>query len=183
MTDYLALLRGINVGGRNRVPMNELKAAMEASDFRNVATYLQSGNVLFESPRDDRRALAEQLQTLIKEHFDTTTPVVLRTLDELERTVSRNPFLDDEDDPKLLHVLFLDGAPDEEDIEKLDPERSPGDRFAVDGHDVFVHYPHGSGRSKLTLDYVERVLGVTATGRNWNTVTRLHALMTDRAGG
>lgn len=180
MTYYLALLRGINVGGRNRVPMKELKAAMESEGFQDVVTYLQSGNVLFESQETDELALADRLKTLINEQFGTTTPVVVRTFDGLDRTLSRNPYLDEEDEFKWLHVMFLDGTPDEDDVAELDPERSPGDRFSVDGREIFLHFPNGSGRSKLTIDYFERILGVTATGRNWNTVTKLQAMMQEQ---
>jgi uncharacterized protein (DUF1697 family) len=181
MTYYLALLRGINVGGRNRVPMKELSAAMEAESFQDITTYLQSGNVLFGSHESDVNLLADQLTALIEEQFGTTTPVVMRTFEELDRTLSSNPFLETEPEFKWLHVLFLDRSPDEADIARLDPERSPGDHFVVDGRDVFVHYPNGSRRSKLTIDYFERILGVTATGRNWNTVSKLHALMADHS--
>lgn len=181
MTCYLALLRGINVGGNTKVPMKELRPAMEDAAFDEVATYLNSGNVLFQSDENDRAELANRLSTLIEDHFGTTTPVVLRTFDELDRTLAHNPFLDEEEEFKWLHVMFLDRVPAEASTNALDPERSPGDRFHVDGHDIYLHFPNGSGRSKLTIDYFERTLDVTATGRNWNTVTKLHGMMQDRA--
>lgn len=183
MTHYLALLRGINVGGRNIVPMKELRAVMEAGGLQNVATYVQSGNLLFDSDQTDAVALAGRLQRLINERFDTTTPVVIRTAGEMARVVASNPFLDDEPEFKWLHAIFLDAAPDASAINQLDPGRSPGDRFAVAGREIFVHFPNGSGRSKLTINYFERILGVTATGRNWNTVNKLHAMLQERVGG
>ncbi len=133
MTLYLALLRGINVGGRNRVPMGELGDSLEASGFENVATYLQTGNVLFDADEANTMVLAEKLKQLINDQFGTTTPVVIRRFEDLERTVSHNPFLSEEEEFKWLHVMFLNDTPAEDDVEKLDPERSPGDRFAVDG--------------------------------------------------
>jgi uncharacterized protein (DUF1697 family) len=99
--------------------------------------------------------------------------VILRTAKELARVAGRNPFLDHEPQPSRLHVIFLDAEPARGAQSKLDPDRSPPDRFRVDGREVFVHYPNGMGRSKLTAAYVERQLGVRGTARNWNTVLKL----------
>ena len=182
MTRQLALLRGINVGGRSRVPMKELVAAMEGQGFTNVSTYLQTGNILFESDETDPSALAIRLQELIAGQFGTTTPVILRTPEQLGQVSSGHPYLDDEDAPAKLHVMFLDHEAGPSDIVELDPDRSPGDRFVVEGQEIYLHYPNGAGRSKLTTDYFERRLGVTATARNWNTVLKLQSMMADRAG-
>ncbi len=179
--NYLALLRGINVGGNTKLPMKELVTAMEADGFDEVATYLRTGNVFFRSEESDSASLATRLREIVESNFGTTTPVVMRTLPEIERTLDANPFLNDESDLKLLHVMFLDSAPDAAAIATLDPERSPGDRFHIDGPDIYLHYPNGSARSKLSIDYFERQLGVTATARNWNTVNRLATMLRDRA--
>ena len=178
---YLALLRGVNVGGHNRVPMKELASAMDERGFRNVATHLQSGNVLFESSGNDVSALASDLKKLIREEFETDTPAVIRTAAQLDSAAIRNPFLADEDDFKLLHVMFLDREPEPAAVDTLDVQRSPGDRFSVDGLEIYLHLPNGAARTKLTIDYFERRLGVIATGRNWNTVTRLRTMMANRA--
>ena len=180
MTQYLALLRGVNVGGRNRVPMKELAATMEGSGHRDVASYLQSGNVLFESSMTDITALASEVKELIRQQFETATPVVIRTAAQLEDAAKRNPFLADERDFKLLHLMFLDREPEPAAVDALDHLRSPGDRFSVDGAEIYLHLPNGAARTTLTIDYFERQLGVIATGRNWNTVSKLRAMMANR---
>lgn len=177
---HLALLRGINVGGRSRVPMKELAVAMEAAGFENFSAYLQTGNVLFESDETDPYTLADHLQELIAERFGIATLVVMRTPEQLAQAASGHPFLNDEADFAKLHVMFLDREVDPEDVAALDPERSPGDRFTVDGRDIYLHYPTGAGRSKLTIGYFERHLGVTATARNWRTVLKLQSIMAER---
>ena len=180
MSLQLALLRGINVGGRSRVPMKELVAAMEEEGFTNLSTYLQTGNILFESDDSDAGILPTRLQELIAGLFGTATPVILRTPEQLARVSSGHPYLADEDTPAKLHVMFLDLEPDPADVAELDPDRAPGDRFVVDGREIYLHYPNGAGRSKLTTDYFERRLGVTATARNWNTVLKLQSMMAEK---
>lgn len=181
MTLYLALLRGINVGGRSRVPMKELAAAMQSNGYENVTSYLQTGNVFFESEQTDVNELASDLQELILTEFGTTTPVVIRTSDQYEAASTTHPFGDHEDDFKKLHVMFLDLEPEPAAIEGLDSDRSPGDSFRVDGREIYLHLRNGAGRTKLTIDYFERCLGVVATGRNWNTVQTLRSMMETRA--
>ncbi len=109
--------------------------------------------------------------------------MVVRTHAELERIAGANPFLSGGDEAKGLHVVFLDGAPKPAAIATLDPDRSPGDEFSVSGSEIFLRYPNGSGRSKLTLDYLERRLGVTGTARNWNTLLKLVELTAPGSSG
>ena len=169
MPAYAALLRGINVGGKNKIAMPELRALFEGLGFSDVVTYVQSGNVVFRAPRVDAGAIGRR----IKEVFGLEIAVVTRTGAQLASTASRNPFLTSESNPKLLHVVFLDRKPVAGAVKQLDPERSPGDRFSLDGRELYLDFPNGSGRSKLTLDYLERGLGVKGTARNWNTVLKL----------
>jgi uncharacterized protein (DUF1697 family) len=175
---YAAVLRGVNVGGKNKLPMSDLRSMIESLGCVDVVTYIQSGNAVFvaeHSPDATTRAI----ENGIKERFGLTVRVLLRTPEELAAIASSNPFLG-RDDLARLHVVFLDAAPTSAAASKLDPNRSPGDEFVVSGLEIFIHYPNGSGRSKLTLDWFERVLGVTGTARNWNTLLKLQELAAER---
>lgn len=180
METLVALLRAVNVGGRNRLPMAELRAELSGLGLESVATVLQSGNAVFagDRPRDE---IASAIEGRIREAFGLSVAVLLRTADELGEIARANPFLAAEPDEALLHVAFLDRVPDAAASARLDPGRSPPDAFALRGSEVYLHYPHGSGRSRLNVDYLERTLGVRATARNWRTVTRL--VEAARAGG
>jgi uncharacterized protein (DUF1697 family) len=166
----VALLRAVNVGGHNKVPMAELRALCAALGWRDVSTYVQSGNVVF---RADDPHPGAALRVAIAERFDVQTPVIVRTHAALQQAAAAIPpgFTDD---PKKLHVLFLDGAPDPAVAAALDTERYAPDRFAVDGDRVYLHFPNGAGQSKLNLKWLERALGATGTARNLRTV---HALI------
>jgi uncharacterized protein (DUF1697 family) len=174
MTNYVALLRGINVGGKNPVPMVELQRLFVGLGFLDAATYIQSGNVVFSG----RPVEAAEVESAIEARFGFAVPVVLRTHEDIGATVAANPFVSRTDDPAKLHVMYLSAAPVAAAATRLDPLRSPPDEFAVIGREVFLYLPNGMGRTKLTVDYVERVLGVRATARNWNTTLKLHDLST-----
>ena len=178
MTAYVALLRAVNLGGTNRVPMAELRTALSARGFEAVSTVLASGNVLFRSAEPER-VIAEQVGETIEESFGVRVPVVVRSGGELASVVGRNPFLTTgaDRDPAKLHVAFLSEQPAAAAAATLDPDRSPPDAFALDGRVVYLSYPNGAGRSRLTLDYLERRLGVAGTARNWRTVQRLAGLL------
>ncbi len=156
--------------------MRELRAALE-TDFADVTTVLQSGNVLLAS-RGTEREVSTLVARTIEEAFGLAVPVVVRTAAEILGIAGNNPFLQDgtDRDPKTLHVAFLSARPTEAAIRAVDDARSPPDTHAVQGREVYLEYPNGSGRTRLTLDYLERRLGVTGTARNWRTVERLAAL-------
>jgi uncharacterized protein (DUF1697 family) len=172
-TTFVALLRGINVGGKSVVSMAELRVLLSSLGFEDVATYIQSGNVVFRSPTADENAVVAKLEREIASAFDISPTVLLRTPGELETIATSNPYLSRDPDLSKLHVVFLERAPASSARAKLDPQRSPPDEFAVQGREIFLRLPNGAGRSKLTLDHFERVLGVRGTQRNWNTVLRL----------
>ena len=181
MTTFVGLLRAVNVGGKNRISMAELRDALRACGLDQVSTVLQSGNVLFQSTEPEQ-AVASRIGQAIEDEFGLRIGVVVRSVDALSAVVAvGNPLLATrrELDPATLHVTFLSELPAAAAVAKLDPDRSPPDAFVVDGREVFISYPNGSGRSRLTLDYLERVLGVQGTARNWRTVQRLTALITD----
>ena len=167
----VALLRGINAGGKNTLPMKQLAAMFQAAGCGDVQTYIQSGNVLFRAAP----SLAERIPSLISDKilstFGFTIPIVTRTARELQEIVQANPFTAVEEN-KLL-VFFLTDLPDPERIAELDPNRSPGDEFAVLGREIFAHYPNGVARSKLTHSYFESRLSTTSTNRNLRTVKKL----------
>jgi len=172
----VALLRGVNVGGRNKVSMAELAAEVGALGHRDVTTYIQSGNVVLSCDRADVATLAESLAQMISSSFGAEIAVVVRTHDDLASVVAANPFPEAAAVPASLHVAFLSARPSSEATTGVDPMWSPPDRFAVVGSEVYLHYPNGSGRSKLTADFLERRLGVRATARNWNTVLKLEEM-------
>lgn len=178
LTTYFALLRGINVGGANKVPMRELRALFEDLGYGHVRTYLQSGNVLFEGRSASSTKLIAEVEDAISASFDLTIPVMVRTRQELERVATANPFPTDGVKLSLLHVMFLAEPASAKAIKTLDSDRSPPDEFVVKDREIFLRFPNGSGRSKLTIDYFEKKLGTRATARNWNTVVKVLGLMT-----
>jgi uncharacterized protein (DUF1697 family) len=162
----VALLRGVNVGGKAKVPMAELKQELKDLGLEDVVTYIQSGNVVFRTTKKDAAAAIEKR---IKLNHGLNVTVITRTLPELRRIAKGNPF--PKADTARLHVVFLAGRPKAG--ATLDPDRSPADEFRVKGREVYLHLPNGAGRTKLTLDYLERRLGVRGTQRNWNTLLKL----------
>ena len=174
MTTYVALLRAVNVRGKNRVSMTELRAALGADGLESVSTVLQSGNVLLRSTEPEA-AVATRVRNTIEKAFALRVGVIVRSASEVAAIASRNPFLAAAEtvEPTTLHVAFLAEHPSDATVSTLDPARSPLDAFVVDGREVFLRYPNGSGRSQLTLGYIERTLGTQGTARNWRTVERL----------
>jgi uncharacterized protein (DUF1697 family) len=171
---HVAFLRAVNVGGRNRLSMAELRTALGDEGLSNVSTVLQSGNVLFDTdrPAEDARDLIEEV---VGRAFGLRVCVLVRTAPELEAIARHNPYLASgvSRDPATLHVAFLTEAPVAEATEKVEPDRFLPDSFVVQGREIYLSYPNGSGRSRLTLDYLERRLGTQGTARNWRTVLRL----------
>jgi uncharacterized protein (DUF1697 family) len=176
MKTYVALLRGINVGGKRRLPMAGLKTALESLGLENVVTYVQSGNVVFDAAGETASELASRIEKRIERDFDLDVTVVLRTPAELANVAAGNPFLKREAETTKLHVVFLDRKPAAKAVSQLDPDRSPPDELEVGGREIYLHLPGGSARTKLTIDYIEKRLGVRGTQRNWNTVTKLAEL-------
>lgn len=178
MPTHVALLRGINVGGRNRVPMADLRAVVASLGHTDVATYVASGNVVFSTDHGDTAALATDLAAAIAEQLDVQPTVVVLTRDELAQAVTANPFTE-VTEPKHLHAVF---RADELTAEHHDELRAAEERAAAKGgrdrsavvdSTVYLHTPDGMGRSKLA-EQLNRSTGVLAgTARNWRTVTRL----------
>jgi uncharacterized protein (DUF1697 family) len=166
------LLRAVNVGGNNRVPMAELRALLSArAEFGTVTSYIASGNVICDVPVDRVQACAA-VRTLIHDSFGVDTPVILRTHDELVQAIAENPFPDAASD-KMLHAMFLEGEPYEDGIEALTDRLQPGERIALRGADLWIDYAAGVNTSKLTRAVLDRALGVAGTARNLRTVQKL----------
>lgn len=174
---HVALLRGINVGGKNKVAMKELAGMFSGCGCSDVATFIQSGNVIFCASKPVAAKLAAQVTSLIEERLGLKIPVVLRTTAELAAVVHNNPFVKKGVDENELAVSFLAGTPDAEGIAKLDPHRSPPDEFVVEGREIYMRCPNGMGRSKLTSAYFDTRLKTVGTVRNWRTIRSLLEMM------
>ena len=173
---YVALLRGINVGGKNMLPMKDLAGMFAAAECTKVRTYIQSGNVIFEAPVG-APGIADTITANIEKRFGFRIPVILRSSQQLLKTIRDNPYLAAVEDQRWLHVYFLANAPNARSIAALDPERSAPDAFHVRGQEIYLHLPNGMARTKLTNAYFDSKLSTTCTARNWATVLKLSEMM------
>jgi uncharacterized protein (DUF1697 family) len=175
---YISILRGINVGGNRKIPMADLKSLFGKIGFANVQTYIQSGNVIFDSEETDIRILELKIQKIITETFGFDVPVIVRTVGEWAESVANNPFWKEKDaDIDRLHLTFLKDLPDPEKLERINTFAFPPDKFQIIGKDVFVFCSAGYSDSKLTNQFFESKLGVPATTRNWKTILKLHEMV------
>jgi uncharacterized protein (DUF1697 family) len=175
---YIAILRGINVGGNRKVPMAELKAACQKTGFQNVRTYIQSGNVFFDVEEQGISGLEVKIKEIIAKTFGFDVPVIVRTTEEWSESIANNPFWKGKDlDIDRLHLTFLKDFPVPEKLEKISTFAFPSDKFEIIGKDVFIFCSAGYSDSKLTNQFFESKLGVQATTRNWKTVIKLNELV------
>ena len=175
-TPWLALLRGVNVLGKNKVPMKALADAFETAGFLSVRTYIQSGNILFRSRRRDAQALARQIERLVVRNFGCTPTVLVISKAELAAAVRGNPFPGAQRDHKTLHLYFLAARPKSPDIASLACLDAGREAFKLTGRVFYLWTPDGFPDSMLR-SRVERCLGVAATARNWRTVNELLKLL------
>jgi|ERR671924_2037741 uncharacterized protein (DUF1697 family) len=175
MARRIVFLRGINLGARNRIAMPELRDALEAAGFEDVRTYLQSGNVVL-TTKASAEQVARRCEEQIAERFGLEIDVVVRTRQELAAVVRRNPLADVAVNPKRYQVSFLSAEPAPEAVEKLSAAAVAPEQFIVIGREIYAWHPDTIARSKLWALLAGRGLGVTATARNWTTVTSLLAL-------
>lgn len=181
MSTFISMLRGINVSGQKKMPMEELRSLYEALGLANVTTYVQSGNVVFDSPAQSPLALARQLEAQIQHSFEYSVPVFIRSTDDFRRVIASNPFLAaSSEDPASLHVTFLYKAPSETQAGKLTAPDGIRDEFSIGVQEVFLYCPHGYGRTKLNNSFFERKLNIPATTRNWKTVNALYQIASER---
>lgn len=174
MTHHVALFRGINVGGHNRLPMAELRATFESLGHTDVSSIIQSGNVCFSSDEEPADIVAS-IRSAVVERFDVDVPVLLRTADEVEAALAAHPFAPGAAEPKLHHIMFL-AAPAPADAAERIGDHSP-DEFVVAGSEIHIRYPEGSARSRLTNELVDRRLETIATARNLPTCEKIAAVL------
>lgn len=177
---YVALLRGVNVGGKNMLPMKNLVAMFEAAGCKDVRTYINSGNVVFSAPARIQKKLPVLITKQISEQFGFHVPVIVRSSEQLSETVRGNPFLREGQTEKALYVYFLAEQANADAIQRLDINRSPGDRFHMAGGEVYIHLTSGAADTKLTNAYFDSRLSTVCTGRNWATVLKLLEMTTGR---
>lgn len=168
MTLYIALLRAINVSGKNIIKMAELKQMFESMGFGKVQTYIQSGNVLFEADAEPA-VLRERIEAEIERVFGLTVTVILRTPAELDGVVSRCPFTEVDQ----LYVVYLEGEPTEAGIARLKEFPCQSEQWQIRGQELYVVYGEGAHKSKLTNALIEKRLGMASTARNWRTTLKL----------
>jgi uncharacterized protein (DUF1697 family) len=193
MASHVALLRGINVGGRNKVPMAELREVVASLGHNEVATYIQSGNVLFTTAETDNAKLAAALESAIEDRFGLWSSVVVLSRDELAQVLDANPY-PDEPNPRLVHVVFLNADPPPDVLDRIAAAESAaaakGSRDTVQaaGAALYLHTPDGYGKSELAQNLFrilappakQKKQGLGATGRNWATATKLLSLCEEK---
>lgn len=172
MTTLIALLRGINVGGNNKLPMKDLSALLTGMGLRDVQTYIQSGNVVFRCDAKSKATLAAKITAAIMTQHGFAPHVLLLDAAELKKAMANNPYPEAEVEPKSLHLFFLDEVPQHPDLKSLDTIKADSERYMLAGKVFYLRAPDGIGNSKLAAR-AEKLLGVSATARNWNTVCKL----------
>lgn len=171
---YIALLRGINVGTQKRIKMVDLKSMFESLNFKNVKTYIQSGNVIFDYDPSDTIKLADQIERKISETFGFLVKTIIRTDEELRNIVNNNPFVKG---PNIefdkLHVTFMLDKPEPSTVSFLDVKKEETENFLIISREVYLYCPNGYGRTKLTNAMFEKKLKIFATTRNWKTINNI----------
>lgn len=177
MKTYIAFLRGINVSGKHKIPMAILKELLVGQGLKEVKTYIQSGNVLFKSERDNTKELEKLLSAAILDHFKFNIPVVVKTVEQVKEILNQNPFkTDDENLQKQNYFVLLNNWPNQEDTEKLTLEVYANEEFLVTNNCVYLKCNAGYGKAKLNNNLIERKLNVLATTRNYRTMNKILAL-------
>lgn len=178
MNTFIALLRGINVGGHHKLPMRELVKVLEDIGLHMVQTYIQSGNVVFQSERSDIPALAQEISEAIGKSHGFSPQIFILDEATLQAAIEANPFPEGEDEPKSLHFFFLDAIPQDPDWEAIESWKADNERYQLIDKVFYLHAPDGIGRSKLAEKF-SRGWDVSITARNWRTVSKIMAMAND----
>ena len=171
MAAYISLLRGINVSGQKKIKMDELKKLYDSLGFKKVQTYIQSGNVVFECPDASIPKIAERIGKKIKESFGFDVAVLIRTKEEFKKIIRNNPFSKKENNS--LYVIFLSDTASDLPMAELNNAKSKSEEFFISGREIYLSCPGGYGKTKLSNNFFERKLKLSATTRNWKTVNKL----------
>jgi len=174
MPVVISILRGVNLARHNRVKMEALRALYEKLGLENPQTYVQSGNVVFRTKERNLTALAQRIEKAVEQKFGFRTAVIVRTASELRSVIARNPFAARPGiEPNRFLVTFLATAPSAEDCNQVRQLKGVPEEVHIDGHEVFMYFPNGLARPKLSWVTVEKMLKTSGTARNWNSVTKL----------
>src|SRR5215467_5238359 len=174
MAVFISLLRGINVGGHNCIKMDALRELYRSLRFEGAQTYVQSGNVVFRSRKKDAAKVARQIQEAIEKKFKCRPEIMVRTLDQMRSVIARNPFARRQDvEPAKLLVSFLLAEPKPGAEKEIEKQNFSPEEIHVSGQEVYIYFPNGIGKSKLPWSRLDKFLGTSGTGRNWNSVTKL----------
>lgn len=174
MPVIIAMLRGVNVGGHNKIKMEDLRGLCQSLQLRDACTYVQSGNLIFTTGERDLALLVKRLQRAIERKFGFRPDIVLRTATEMREVVARNPFAKRRGvEPNRLLVTFLTGEPAAEAREKAARLETAPEELHMDRREVYIYYPNGMARPKVSWATIERILKTSGTGRNWNSVTKM----------
>ena len=180
MPVYVALLRGINLGGHKKIKMDELRASLAAMGFDEVKTYIQSGNVVFKTAKISDRALSKKIEASILSNFGHSVSVMIRTAEEIKQVIANNPFLKQPDiDQTKLHVMFLAEPPAQSALKQLETLVLKPDQFRSLGKELYFYIPNGVAESAVMKKPIDRVLAIPTTMRNWKTVNTVQQMCTE----
>lgn len=174
MKTYIVILRGINVSGHKMIKMEALRTMFESLNFKNVKTYIQSGNVVFRFKETNVDKIEKKIANKIQEEFGFEIPVMVKELDEIKTVLKNNPFINKrKEDITKLHVTFLNDVPAKDAIDKIKEGQYVPDEFISDGKNIYLFCPNGYGNTKLSNNFFENKLKLVATTRNWKTISEL----------
>ena len=174
MNVYIALLRGINVGGHKKVPMAELREVLTKSGLKNVQTYIQSGNVIFQSSEENKDKLEAVINKAINTHFGFDIPVLVKSKEEIKAILEDSPF--PEEKKITSYFIMLSETPEKDIIDEISKQIFPNEEFVITKNCVYIFYTLGAGKAKLGVNWFEKKLKVKATGRNYRTIVKLLSL-------
>lgn len=177
MNTYIALLRGINVGGHKKVPMADLRKLLVKVGLKNIQTYIQSGNVIFQSAEDDSRKLEEKIYKVIQSHFGFEVPILIKTSEELQQIFDASPFAEKKKVNSYFTLLFA--VPEKDAIEEVSKISYPNEEFIIINNCIYFYCSTGYGKAKYSNNFFERKLKTTATARNYKTMVKLLSLSQD----
>lgn len=173
MQKYISLLRGINVSGQKKIKMADLKIHFESIGFSNIKTYIQSGNIIFCSNINNTSKIKESIEKKILDVYNFSVPVMVLTKSKIEKTIIDNPFNTNKIDLSKLAITFLDAIPKNKSIENIEKFQDKNEEFIISDNVIYFYCPIGFGKTKLTNNFFEKKLKVTATSRNWKTTNKL----------